>query len=134
MPSKVQRLILAALLAAAPIWAQVVEFKDVVLLYSKKPGDKPKDKDGVLYLDRTSGVISFAKEGKKQPVLTSIVAKEITGITYFTKGKHRLKIDFNTAAGRKDFAQMYLKGGNRDKIVLAIEDLTGLRAARVNEK
>ena len=111
-------------LTAAP-----VSFGDVELVHRSNPSDNPKKADGMLHLDREARVLSFSSDNR---VLANVRYEWVKSATYERRNDHLLTIQFRDDGGQGRFAQLYLKGGNRDSILAAIEAHTGVRIERVD--
>jgi|WetSurMetagenome_2_1015567.scaffolds.fasta_scaffold518492_2 hypothetical protein len=121
-------LLLAALIAAAPLGAETLEFKDVKYYQRKKPSDNPKKQDGVLFIDRGGNAIAFLKGDK---VLCALSLQSVARMTYKTKGDKVLTVQFKAASGQGEFSEFELNTGKRDALMSTLEAVTGGKVERI---
>ena len=125
------KLILGVLVLSLPAIAEIVSFEDVEYHEKNIENGKTKDRDGMIYLDRDTGIIVFTSENR---VWLTLSSRRITNLTYDDKHDRNLVVTFNDARERLREASFKLKGGNRENILNLINSETGNKLVRITKK
>lgn len=131
MHSVKRKLLLAVSLIALPAFADILSFEDVEYHDKNIESGKVKNRDGMIHLDRDTGVIVFTSENR---VMLTILGRSISGATYDDKKDRNLMITYSDARDRRREASFKLKGGNRENILTAINSETDNKLVRVSKK
>jgi hypothetical protein len=127
----VRRLLFIAAVLAVPTFAEIVSFENVEYHDKDIESGKVKNRDGMLHLDRDTGVFVFTAENR---VWVTIPSRRITNVTYNDKNDRQLLISYNDARERQREGSFKLKGGNRENILSVVNSETENKVVRVGKK
>jgi len=124
---------LLAILAfiVAPLSAEVLSWQDVEFLDKAVETGKMTKRDGMLHLDRDTGVVAFTSENK---VYTTVLTERISRATYEDKNDRKLTLEYRDARDRVRTAEFKLKGGNRENILTAVSSETNGKLEKITKK
>lgn len=125
------RLLLAAGLALCAFGSDIVGFEDVEYFDRSIESGKVKKRDGMLSIDRETGVIAFTSENR---LWVSITSNRVTQCTYDDKDDRKLVVQYSDARERTRTAEFKLKGGNRENILQVLASETQGKLQRIIKK
>ena len=126
-----RRLLTLVALILTPLSAEIISWQDVDFFDRTAETGKVNKRDGMLHLDRDTGVVVFTSENR---VYAAILTERLERSTYDDKDDRKLTLQYRDARDRIRTAEFKLKGGNRDNILAALISETNGKLEKINSK